>query len=33
MPEPGIYLWRSPAGRRYLVDHTGSHREITLAPR
>jgi hypothetical protein len=24
MPEPGIYLWRSPAGRRYLVDHTGS---------
>jgi len=24
MPEPGIYLWRSPAGRRYLVDHTGT---------
>ena len=24
MPEPGIYLWRSPLGRRYLVDHTGS---------
>ncbi|HSE07649.1 MAG TPA: DUF222 domain-containing protein [Nocardioidaceae bacterium] len=24
MPEPGIYLWRSPLGRRYLVDHTGT---------
>ncbi len=24
MPEPGIYLWRSPADRRYLVDHTGT---------
>ena len=24
MPEPGLYLWRSPAGRRYLVDHTGT---------
>jgi hypothetical protein len=24
MPEPGIYLWRSPQGRRYLVDHTGT---------
>jgi len=24
MPEPGTYLWRSPAGRRYLVDHTGT---------
>src|SRR5680860_1173233 len=24
MPEPGIYLWRSPHGRRYLVDHTGT---------
>ncbi len=24
MPEPGLYLWRSPLGRRYLVDHTGS---------
>jgi len=24
MPEPGIYLWRSPMGQRYLVDHTGT---------
>lgn len=24
MPEAGIYLWRSPHGRRYLVDHTGT---------
>lgn len=24
MPEPGLYLWRSPMGQRYLVDHTGS---------
>lgn len=24
MPEPGIYLWRSPHHRRYLVDHTGT---------
>jgi hypothetical protein len=24
MPEPGLYLWRSPHGRRYLVDHTGT---------
>jgi len=24
MPEPGIYLWRSPHGHRYLVDHTGT---------
>ena len=24
MSEPGIYLWRSPRGRRYLVDHTGT---------
>ena len=23
-PEPGIYLWRSPQRRRYLVDHTGA---------
>lgn len=24
MPEPGIYLWRSPHHHRYLVDHTGT---------
>ncbi len=24
MPEPGFHLWRSPAGRHYLVDHTGT---------
>jgi Domain of unknown function (DUF222) len=24
MPESGIHLWTSPAGRRYLVDHTGT---------
>jgi Domain of unknown function (DUF222) len=24
MPDPGLYLWRSPTGRRYLVDHTGT---------
>jgi hypothetical protein len=24
MPEPGLYLWRSPHGHRYLVDHTGT---------
>jgi hypothetical protein len=26
MPEPGIYLWRSPMGERFLVDHTGTTR-------
>lgn len=25
-PFPGIYLWRSPHGRYFLVDHTGTHR-------
>ncbi len=25
-PFPGIYLWRSPHGRYWLVDHTGTHR-------
>ncbi|MGI8993308.1 MAG: DUF222 domain-containing protein [Nocardioidaceae bacterium] len=25
-PYPGIYLWRSPHGRYYLVDHTGTHK-------
>jgi hypothetical protein len=29
-PFPGIYLWRSPTGRHYLVDHTGTRR-ITAA--
>lgn len=24
MPEPGLYLWRSPHGRRFLVDNTGT---------
>jgi hypothetical protein len=24
MPEPGLYLWRSPFAHRYLVDHTGT---------
>ncbi len=24
MPEPGLYRWRSPRGRTYVVDHTGS---------
>jgi hypothetical protein len=24
MPEPGIYLGRSPIGQRFLVDHTGT---------
>ena len=24
MPEPGLYLWHSPLGHRYLVDHTGT---------
>ncbi|MGH3813715.1 MAG: hypothetical protein ACRDUV_14890 [Pseudonocardiaceae bacterium] len=23
-PFPGIYLWRDPHGRTYLVDHTGT---------
>ena len=31
MPEPGIYLWRSPHGRRYLVDHTGTTNLSTAA--
>jgi hypothetical protein len=31
MPEPGIYLWRSPHGRRYLVDHTGTTALTTAA--
>ncbi len=25
-PFPGIHLWRSPHGRYWLVDHTGTHR-------
>lgn len=25
-PFPGIYLWRSPHGRHWLVDRTGTHR-------
>ncbi len=25
-PHPGIHLWRSPHGRHYLVDHTGTHK-------
>ncbi len=25
-PFPGIYLWRSPHGRYWLVDHTGTRR-------
>lgn len=25
-PFPGIHLWRSPHGRHYLVDHTGTQR-------
>lgn len=24
MVEPGMYLWRSPRGQRYLVDHSGT---------
>lgn len=24
MPEPGLYRWRSPRGRTYVVDHTGT---------
>lgn len=24
MVEPGTFVWRSPLGRRYLVDHTGT---------
>ena len=24
MPQPGLYLWTSPHGRHYLVDHTGT---------
>ena len=24
-PTPGTYLWRTPTGYRYRVDHTGSH--------
>ena len=25
-PSPGVYLWRDPHGRLYLVDHTGTRR-------
>ena len=25
-PYPDIYLWRSPHGRYYLVDHTGTRK-------
>lgn len=31
-PFPGIYLWRSPHGRLYLVDHTGTHKLGTTTP-
>jgi len=24
-PHPGVYLWRTPHHRHYLVDHTGTH--------
>jgi hypothetical protein len=32
MPEPGIYLWRSPSGQRYLVDNTGTAPVTTPRP-
>jgi hypothetical protein len=25
-PYPGIFVWRSPHGATYLVDHTGSRK-------
>ncbi|HLN78043.1 MAG TPA: DUF222 domain-containing protein [Nocardioidaceae bacterium] len=31
MPEPGLYLWRSPLGQRYLVDNTGTTNLTTPA--
>ncbi len=32
MPAPGLYLWCSPAGRIYLVDHTGTSPPQTPRP-
>jgi hypothetical protein len=32
VPEPGIYLWRSPVGQRYLVDNTGTAPFTTPRP-
>ncbi len=25
-PFDGVYVWKTPHGRHYLVDHTGTHR-------
>ena len=25
-PFTGVFVWRSPHGRHYVVDHTGTHR-------
>jgi hypothetical protein len=30
-PFPGVYTWRSPTGRHYLIDHTGT-RPATRTP-
>ena len=27
----GVYVWRTPHGRHYLVDHTGTTEAITAA--
>ena len=30
-PFDGVFVWRSPCGRYYLVDHTGTHKAIPAA--
>ncbi|MGA9344715.1 MAG: DUF222 domain-containing protein [Nocardioidaceae bacterium] len=31
-PFTGVYVWRTPTGRYYLVDHTGTHPAIPARP-
>ncbi len=31
-PFTGVFVWRTPHGRHYLVDHTGTHRAVSAAP-
>ncbi len=31
-PFTGVYVWRTPTGRYYLVDHTGTHQALPALP-
>ena len=30
-PFPGVFVWRAPHGRHYLIDHTGTHKAAPAA--